>query len=333
MISLESPRLMAGAFVALAIALWLHRRASRAGPPALSFSGLGDLVAVRGRRRDVAGAMLFTLKVAALVTLAIALGRPRLGHTVLEVLTPGVDIVVTLDLSGSMRAEDMGDGVNRIQAARKVVKDFITGRSQDRIGLVIFAVQAFTQCPLTLDYPLLLSLVDGLNIGTIKEDSTAIGMGIATALARLKESKAKSRIIILVTDGRNNAGALDPLTAADLAKGMGVRVYTVGIGGRGPAPYPIDDPRFGRRYVTIPDDLNEDELEKIAQATGGIFRRATNPKALEGIFQEISRLEKSDIKAKTYTLYDELFSWLLWPAFVAVLLEIALATTVFRRIP
>jgi Ca-activated chloride channel family protein len=224
-------------------------------------------------------------------------------------------------------------GRTRVDAAKDVITQFVRGRTHDRIGLVIFASKAYTQCPLTVDYGLIERLISGLEVGSIQEGSTAIGNGLATALNRLKDSTAKSKIVILATDGRSNAGSIDPETAAELAKSLGVKVYTVGVASKGPARIKVRDP-FGRPvYTTIQEDLNEESLTSIAAKTGGTFRRATDDRALAEIFDEISHLEKTPVKVREYHLYHELFMWLVAPALLLLLVEFVLSSTIFRRIP
>ncbi len=240
-----------------------------------------------------------------LACLVIALARPRWGKSIEEIVTHGVDIVLALDISGSMRAVDFPPH-DRIWLAKKVAKDFILGRPYDRIGLVVFARKAFTQCPLTLDHNILIELLDRVYIGMI-EDGTAIGMGLVTALNRLKDSQAKSKVIILLTDGRNNAGKIDPITAAKFAHELGVKVYTIGAGKRGESLYPFETP-FGIQYAKVKGvDLNEPELKEIAKITGGLYFRAETKEALEKVYKTIDKLEKVEFKKHTYKLYKELF--------------------------
>jgi len=314
--------------VALLAFLTFRRKTSTV----LRFSFLADVKEASHGQRLWGRKVVKGLRCATIVLLVVALFRPRAGQTVEEVLTPGIDIAIALDLSGSMRAEDMG-GRSRVEAAKDVIVQFISGRTHDRIGLVIFAAKAFTQCPLTIDYGLLERLVTQLDVGSIKEDSTAMGVGLACALNRLKNSSAKSKLVILVTDGRSNAGSLDPETAAEMAKSLGIKVYTVGVASKGPARIPVKDP-FGRTvYATINEDLNEESLTQIARSTGGLFRRATDDQALSEIFTEISNLEKTPVKVREYQLYQELFLYLVVPALILFITEFLLAHTVFRRIP
>ncbi|MDZ7342935.1 MAG: VWA domain-containing protein, partial [candidate division KSB1 bacterium] len=233
---------------------------------------------------------------------------------------------------GSMLAEDFKPK-NRIEAAKLVAEQFIAGRKSDRIGMVVFAARSFTQCPLTLDYGVLINFLKKVDVGMIKEDGTAIGLGMATAVDRLRNSKAKSKVIILLTDGRNNAGEIDPLTAARVAQAFNVRTYTVGVGTHGEALYPVQDPFFGKRYVRMPVDIDEATLQKIAEITNGKYFRATDRQSLEKIFAEIDQLEKTKIEVKQFTRYRELFvSWLA-AAMGLIFIEIVLANTRFRKIP
>ena len=203
-----------------------------------------------------------------------------------------------------MKAEDLKP--NRFEAAREVAKEFIDQRISDRIGLVSFAMQSFTVCPPTLDYRLLKELIDEVEMGVI-QDGTAIGMGIATSVNRLKDSEAKSKVIILLTDGQNNAGEIDPVTAADLALAYNIKIYTIGAGTRGTAPYPVDDPIFGRRYRNIQVDIDEDMLESVAESTGGKYYRATDSQELLRIYQEIDALERTKVEEIIYTDFTDLY--------------------------
>jgi Ca-activated chloride channel family protein len=275
--------------------------------------------------------ILLTLRIIVIALIIIALARPQAGSKQEEVSTEGIDIIITLDISSSMLAEDFKPK-NRLEVAKMVAKDFIRGRRSDRIGMVVFAGQSYTQCPLTLDYGVLLSLIDEVKVGLV-EDGTAIGMAIANAVNRLRDSKAKSKVIILLTDGRNNRGELAPLTAADLARALNIRIYTIGAGGRGTALYPVQDPIFGKRYVQLPIEIDEDLLKQIAQKTGGKYFRAVDKKSLETIFNEISKMEKTKIEVHEYTQYEELFPIFLISAVILFCAEIGLSNTVFRKIP
>jgi Ca-activated chloride channel family protein len=274
---------------------------------------------------------LFLLRVLGVILVIIALARPQSGKTEEQVITEGIDIILSMDISSSMLAEDFKPR-NRLEAAKLVAKNFVQGRSNDRIGLVVFSGKSFTQCPLTLDYGVLLNFLDQIYIGMI-EDGTAIGMAIANCVNRLRESKAISKVVILLTDGRNNRGELDPITAARLAQSMGVRIYTIGAGKRGEALYPIEDPIFGKRYVHMPVEIDEELLTQIAQITNGKYFRATDTRSLEQIYQEIGAMEKTKIEVKEFTRYRELFVPYLMVAILLLLAEIALSQTVFRKIP
>jgi Ca-activated chloride channel family protein len=275
--------------------------------------------------------ILLLLRLMGLACLIAALARPQLGAAEEDLLTEGVDIVVALDCSGSMAAEDF-QPKNRIGVAKQQVQDFVLGRHNDRIGLVVFAARSFTKCPLTVDYDVLLKQVEDVRLGTI-QDGTAIGNGLATALNRLRSSKAKSRVIILLTDGVNNTGEIDPLTAAEIAKSLGVKIYTIGVGREGIVPYPVDDPVFGRRTIDVEVKIDEELLKKIARATGGEYYRAVDRDSLERIFKTIDSLEKSKIQVKSYTHYQELFAWLLWPGLAFVLGGSILEQTRWRKLP
>jgi Ca-activated chloride channel family protein len=276
--------------------------------------------------------LLLGLRLLALALIIFALARPQSGHTEEEVTTEGIDIVISLDISGSMLAEDFKPR-NRIEAAKLVAEQFIAGRRSDRIGMVVFSARSFTQCPLTLDYGVLINFLKKVDVGMIKEDGTAIGLGIANAVDRLRNSKAKSKVVILLTDGRNNAGEIDPLTAARVAQAFNVRIYTIGVGTHGEALYPVEDPFLGKRYVRMPVDIDEATLTKIADVTHGKYFRATDRRSLENIFAEIDKLEKTKIEVKQFTRYRELFVTWLAVAMGLIFVEIVLADTRFRKIP
>ncbi len=279
--------------------------------------------------------ILAVLKCLAIALLVIALARPQRGIKETEITTEGIDIILTLDVSTSMLAEDFkigGKRYNRLEVAKRVIRDFIEERSADRIGLVVYAGQAYSQCPLTVDYGVLLDLLDKVDIGMI-DDGTAIGTAIATSLNRLRESEAKSKVIILLTDGVNNAGKIDPQTAAEMAKTLDVKIYTIGVGTKGPVPYPVKDFR-GRtvyREVTIP--IDDESLEKIAQTTGGEYFRATDTGSLEKIFETIDELEKTPSEATIYTEYHELFAYFAFLGLFFILAEVILRNTRFRSLP
>jgi Ca-activated chloride channel family protein len=274
---------------------------------------------------------LIACRLVGIALLILAFARPQLGSAEEDILTEGVDIIMAIDVSGSMAAEDFRPK-NRISVAKQVVQDFVKGRQSDRIGVVIFAARSFTKCPLTIDYDVLLRQIEDVQLGTI-DDGTAIGSGLANAVNRLRSSKAKSRVIILLTDGVNNSGEIDPLTAAELARSLGIKVYTVGVGREGIAPFPVNDPIFGRRYVDVQVQIDEESLQKIAASTGGQYFRAIDKDSLEKIFRTIDALEKSKISVKSYTHYNEVFAWFLWPGMGLILIESVLSHTRFRKLP
>jgi Ca-activated chloride channel family protein len=310
------------------VAYFMFRRRREA---AIKFSDIALLRNVRRSRRVKNRKILHVLRLFALVLLIIALARPQAGKKTTEVSSEGIDIMLALDISGSMKAEDFKPQ-NRLVAAKEVIKDFVQGRQSDRIGLVIFSRRSFTQCPLTMDYGVLLNFLEQVDFGMI-EDGTAIGMGIANAVNRLRNSDAKSRIIILLTDGINNAGEIDPLTAAEIAKTLGIRIYTIGAGKLGKALYPVDDPIFGRRYVQLENELDEKQLTQVAESTGGKYFRAKSEDMLKSIYQQISELEKTKFKVKEYLQFDQYFPYFLIAAAIAVFLELLLRETLFRRLP
>jgi Ca-activated chloride channel family protein len=320
----------------LPLAAWLKGR--RGQPPAFIYSSVQLLRGVLNITRSRSGALLSSLRWLALALFVIALAQPRLTKSESKVTASGVDIVVALDLSGSMRSEDFevrGRRVNRFNMARDVLKQFIDKRSNDRIGLVVFAAQSFIATPLSLDHDFLLQNLDRLQIGTINEDQTAIGSALSTALNRLREVKSKSKIVILMTDGQNNAGKIAPLTAAEAAQALNVKVYTVGVGMRGMAPMPVGrNPFTGETvYQSVPVDIDEDTLQKIADKTGGKYYRADNAERFQAIYSEIDKLEKTEAEVKKFAQHRELFAWVISPGLGLLLLEILLQHTLWRRLP
>jgi len=266
----------------------------------------------------------------AFASLIIALARPQSTDNWSNTSTEGIEIVIALDISGSMLAEDFKP--NRLEAAKEDAIRFISGRPNDRIGLVVFSGESFTQCPLTTDHAVLINLINDVQQGMI-EDGTAIGLGLANAVSRLKESDAPSRVVILMTDGVNNQGEVPPLTAAEIAKTFGIRVYTIGVGSMGKAPYPVTD-MFGRkRYQQMDVEIDEEVLTQIAHLTDGKYFRAVNNKRLEEVYVEIDKLEKSKIEVKEYSKKNE--EYLIWVVLGSILLtvEILLRQTILRNIP
>jgi len=297
----------------------------------LVFSDLRIITEAKPRGRIWASYVSPALKVIGISLLILALARPQTGNTVSEVETEGIDIILTLDISGSMKAEDFKPS-NRLHVAKEEIKNFISGRTNDRIGLVVFAGESFTQCPLTLDYNILLDFLDDVTFGMV-EDNTAIGMAIANSCNRLKNSPAESKVIVLLTDGVNNAGEIDPVTAAEIAKTLDIKVYAIGAGKPGPAPYPVDDPVFGRRYINVENEIDEESLRQIADITGGKYFRAKDEDGLREVYQEISDLEKTKIKTKQYMNYNELYLIFLMSGVGLVLFETLLSQTRYRKIP
>ena len=269
------------------------------------------------------------LRLLALTFLIIAAARPQSFSSGENFYTEGIDIAMVLDISGSMLAEDFKP--NRLEAAKKVIDEFIKGRTVDKIGLVIFSGESFTQCPLTIDYSVLRNLLKDIQMGMI-EDGTAIGNAIANGVNRLKDSKAKSKVMILLTDGVNNAGHIDPLTAAQIAQKFGIRIYSIGVGTIGQAPYPFQTP-FGIRYQMVPVEIDENILKQIASATGGKYFRATNNRKLAQIYDEIDHLEKTRVEVTSYRHAKELyFGWAL-AGLILLFIEVGLSKTYLKRLP
>jgi len=327
---LDTPWLLIVAVV-VPVLLYLRFRHERTRRSSFRYSDLGIL---HGAGATLAAKLHFlphVLRWTALVLLVVAFARPQAGHTEEEMLTRGIDIMMVLDNSTSMAAEDLRPH-NRLAVAKESVAAFIQGRKNDRMGLVVFAGRGYTACPLTLDTDVLLGLLSTVELAQ-KDEGTAIGMGLSLALNRLRSSDAQSKVAVLLTDGRNNRGEIDPSTAAALAKTFGIKVYTVGVGTRGEVPYPVEDPVLGKRYVYLRADLDEDTLQGIASATGGRYFRATDRDSLVEIFKEIDSFEKTDIKVRHYARWSELFPWLTWPALGLLALETGLAHTRLRRLP
>jgi Ca-activated chloride channel homolog len=312
----------------LALALWWWLRRRRDGPAA-RYSDV-TLPAAAGRRRwwvFVPPAM----RVLALAALGLAAAGPRIGGDTVEVKKEGIAIVITIDISSSMLAEDFAPS-NRLEVAKRQAVGFIRGRSADRIGLVAFAGEALTQVPLTLDYPVIEQAAMDLKIGSL-EDGTAIGSGLATAVNRLRRAPDKSKVVLLLTDGENNKGLIDPRTAAATAAAFGIKVYTIGVGTIGEAPIPTGRGLGGFRYELLPVRIDEPLLQEIAQKTGGRYFRAKDSEALSRIFRQIDELEKTPIQVTRYTRYDESTRPLILLGLGALALELLIATTLVVRVP
>jgi Ca-activated chloride channel family protein len=271
----------------------------------------------------------FVLRMISLALIIIVIARPQAVNSWEETESQGIDIVLALDVSGSMLAQDLQP--NRLEAAKKVASEFVTDRKNDRIGLVIFAGESFTQCPLTTDHKVLLNLLKDVNFGMI-EDGTAIGLGLANSVNRLKDSPSKSKVVILLTDGTNNRGQIAPLTAADLAKSYGIRVYTIGVGTKGMAPTPVQTP-FGMRIQNMPVDIDEKTLTEIASLTGGQYFRAVDTEGLREVYREIDQMEKYLISVQNVTRKQELFLPFALAALALILIELILRRTWLRTIP
>jgi Ca-activated chloride channel homolog len=273
--------------------------------------------------------LLFALRAIVISLIIIVLARPQSTNTWKNITTEGIDIILAIDVSGSMLARDFTP--DRLDAAKEIGIKFISGRQTDRMGLVVFSGESFTLCPLTTDHASLINMFKDIKMG-ILEDGTAIGSGLATATSRLKDSNAISRVVILLTDGVNNRGEIAPLTAAEIAKSYGVRVYPVGIGSIGTAPYPVQTP-FGIQYQDMEVKIDEEMLQQIAEMTGGKYFRATNNKALEQVYAEIDKLERSKIEVTEYNKREERFRIFGFIALGLIVLEFALRSTIFRSIP
>ncbi len=274
--------------------------------------------------------VLALLRIAVITLIIVVLARPQSSNQWEQVTTEGIDIVLCMDVSGSMRAMDFRP--NRLEASKNVGIEFVNARQDDRFGLVVFAGESFTQCPMTTDRAVVVNFLKEVDFGII-EDGTAIGMGLATAVNRIKESKAKSKVIILLTDGVNNRGDVGPVTAAELAEGYGIRVYTIGVGTKGNAPIPVQD-MFGRTVTRdMPVEIDEDVLQKIAVTTGGAYFRATDNNKLRAIYQQIDELEKTRLDVKHFSKKKEEYFPFLLAAMLMLLVEVGLRYTIFRTIP
>jgi Ca-activated chloride channel family protein len=318
----------------LPLLAWL--RGKRGAPPAFIYSSVQLVRAVLNVSRTRSGGFLAALRWFALALFIVALAQPQLTSSETKVHASGVDIIVAFDLSGSMAAEDFeveGKRVNRVDLAKTVLKQFVEKRPNDRLGLVVFGTDAFIAAPPTLDHDFFLKQLEQVDLGRIDGNSTAIGSALSTAINRLRDLKSKSKIVILMTDGQNNAGKITPLTAAEAAQALSIKVYTIGIGTRGQAPMPARD-MFGRKvYQMVPVDIDEETLQKISEMTHGKYYRADNSEKFKAIYSEIDKLEKTEAEVKKYTHVRELFPWLIAPGLGLLLIEIILRQTLLRRLP
>lgn len=312
--------------VPLAIGLYLWREKRPA-----TFT-LSTIDAYRGRMvswRTRLCWLPFALALLAFISGVVALARPQSSNAYSTESTEGINIVLALDISGSMLAKDLQP--NRFEAAKSVAGEFVSSRPYDNIGLVVFAGESYTQCPLTTDHAVLLNMINSVEMGLVN-DGTAIGSGLATAVNRLKEIKEGSKVVILLTDGTNNSGTIAPVTAAEIAASFGIRVYTIGVGTMGEALYPIQT-YLGVEYVSMPVEIDEASLKQIASATGGQYFRATDNNSLHKIYEEIDQLEKVKLKVESFTQKEELFPPYLWAALILLFAALLLRSTLFRRMP
>lgn len=328
---LASPWMLLAALPCVAAA-WLLLRRRRNSDARLRLPMVTSRLAVSGGLWVTLDRMLPWLRGLALLLLVVALARPQSGARIEDVSTLGVDIAVSLDVSGSMIAEDLAPGKTRLAVARETVRRFIDGRPNDRIGLVVFAGLAATRCPLTQDHEMLGQFLERVDFAPKDQDGTALGMGLATAVNRLRDSDAKSKVVVLATDGVNNAGQIGPRAAAEAARALAVKVYTIGVGSEDGWVQKVDT-FWGPREVQVPTQLDEDLLGEIAELTGGRYFRAGDAEAMESIFATIDELEKTRIESQVRVLYSELFPLLLIPAVALLLLERSLVATRLRRIP
>lgn len=306
--------------------IWRGRKSTSS----MTISGFENLDNRIGTSRIWLRHLLFLLRITVMALIIVVLARPQSSNRWEQVTTEGIDIVMCMDVSGSMRAMDFRP--NRLDASKSVGIEFVNARQNDRFGLVVFAGESFTQCPMTTDRAVVINFLKDIDFGVI-EDGTAIGMGLATAVNRIKESRAKSKVIILLTDGVNNRGDVGPVTAAEIAAGFDIRVYTIGVGTHGTAPVPVQD-AFGRTMTrNMPVEIDEDVLKKIAETTDGSYFRATDNHKLREIYQQIDEMEKTRLDVKQFSKKKEEYFPLLLAAMLILLLEIMLRYTFFRTIP
>jgi Ca-activated chloride channel family protein len=313
--------------------LWYRKRRHR--KPTMAASALFPVAQVPKSLPLQVHRLVPALKYAAVILVVLALARPQWGTERTDIQTEGINIVLAIDLSESMAALDFkkkGRVVNRLEAVKGVVQDFVAGRSGDRIGMVVFGTHAYTQLPLTRDYNTMVSMLDRLEIGAAGK-STAIGDAIGISLKRLADIESESNIIILLTDGQSNAGELTPDIAGTIAAEKGVKIYTIGVGTRGKAPFLVKDPLFGERYVYQRVDIDEKTLRSIADQTGGLYFRAENLKSLETIYTTIDAMETTEVTVEMFAEYDEIYPWLLVPALALIGVHMTLRNTRYLTIP
>jgi Ca-activated chloride channel family protein len=321
-------------FLLLLLIPLLIYRTLKNRPATLHFSSLDSLKTLHRKSVEILAATPLILRCLAIALLVTALARPQEGRKSTEILSAGVDILLAIDTSGSMSAQDFeknNQPVDRLTVVKSVVSEFIDSREFDRMGMVVFGNEAFTQCPLTLDHDILHSLLNKLEIG-VAGNSTAIGSAIGISVKRLKDLESKSKVIILLTDGRNTAGSITPIRAAEIAQTYGIKIYTVGVGTKSRTPFQVPAP-FGQQILGKDISIDEDSLKKIAEQTGGRYFRATDSDSLKQIYAQIDSLEKSEVKWIDHSEYRELFPFFLIPALLLVLIETVLTQTRLRRVP
>ncbi len=327
-ITFNNPQLLWLSLIVVPIIVWYIFK-ERTIHADMTFSSLSILKQIKRRGNPWLRHILFAMRMLAILLLIVALARPQHSNTWEEYSSEGIDIVLAVDISSSMLARDFEP--DRLEAAKEVAAKFVNARNHDRIGLVVFSGESFTQCPLTTDHAVVVNLINELKSGMI-EDGTAIGLGLANAVNRLKDSQAKSKVIILLTDGVNNRGSIAPQTAAELAKTFGIKVYTIGVGKYGNAPYPVQTP-FGIQMQQMPVEIDEPSLIAIAELTGGRYFRADDNNKLERIYEEIDKLEKDEIEVKHFSKKEELFFPFALAALLMLLTEALLRYSLLRRIP
>ncbi len=327
-VSFAYPYVLLGLVIIPVMGLYYWKKHKKKSPT-VTFSSMRIFKGFKPTLRERLIHFPVILRLLALSFLIVALARPQSFSTGENVYTEGIDIAMLLDISGSMLAEDFKP--NRLEAAKNVIDEFIAGRTSDKIGMVVFAGESFTQCPLTIDYSVLRNLLKDIESGML-EDGTAIGNAIANGVNRLKDSKAKSKIIILLTDGVSNRGEVDPITAAQIAQTYGIRIYTVGVGTKGEAPYPVRTP-FGKQYQMVPVEIDEATLQKIAGITDGKYFRATDNEKLARIYEEIDEMEKTRVEITSYRNATELYYGWAFAGLLLIILELTLVRTYLRRLP
>ncbi len=315
--------------VLIPLAVWWQKQWGNRREGTIQVSSVQAVKNVVGLSGEWKLKLVKTIQMIVLSLLIMAMARPRAVRDLTETSVNVVDINLVLDISSSMRAEDFKP--NRLEAAKATARKFIEDREGDRIGLLVFAGESYIQCPLTIDYDVLLDLLDQVEIVDEAHDGTAIGMAIAHGINRLRSSDAKSRIMVLLSDGSNNAGELDPITAAGFAAEYDIKIYAIGVGSRGKAPFPVDDPVFGKRYVQVDVEMDEKTLQQLAETTNGQYFRATDEERLSEIYDEINSLERSEISVKQFREYRELFGWMLIPSVVIMLSMMFVNESIFRK--